>query len=139
MATLKAIYDRETGLNPIAVRTQDDLEALIDRVRSYSTGYPCPAIVELTIEDDPWGRARIYAGIGDDRGFVQELWNPPRATLGDPDAAGVVVYDLQAHDTEIPACQEVPMATVRTVLAAYLKYDGTIPHDFAELHPADVQ
>lgn len=138
MATLKAIYDRESGQNPISVETQAHLDALIERVRSYSIGYPCPAIVELTVLDDPWGRARLYAGIGDDRGFVQELWNPPRATLGNPDATGVVVYDLQANGTEIPACQEVPLATVRSVLAAYLTHGGTIPESFAELHTVAV-
>ncbi|WNV84734.1 Imm1 family immunity protein [Umezawaea sp. Da 62-37] len=139
VATLKAIYDRGTDENPIAVRTQDDLEPLVDRVRSYSTGHPFPAVVELTVEDDPWDGARICAGIGDDRGFVQELWNPPRAALGDPGAAGVVVYDLQAHDTEIPASQEFPLATIRTVLTAYLTYEATIPRDFVELHPTDAQ
>ena len=129
MATLKAIYDHESGQAPIQVRTQGELEALIERVRAYSTGCPCPAVVEITVMEDPWGFPRLYAGIGEDRGYVQEL--PPggqaRATVGDHEATGVVIYDLQGHELEVPANQEVSLSVVRAALSAYLTCDGTIP------------
>jgi hypothetical protein len=137
VATLKAIYDQESGRAPILIRTQEELEAMIDRVRAYSTGYPCPAIVELTVVEDPWGSPRLYAGIGEDRGYVQELWNPSRTTLGNSVAQGVVVYDLQGNPTDVPAEQEVPLSTVRVVLAAYLANGGRIPADFTGLQPVD--
>ena len=103
-------------------------------MRAYSTGYPCPAVVEITLAEDPWGSPRLYAGIGEDRGRVQEL--PPggrvRATAGDPDAGGVVICDLRGDEPEVPAEQEVDLPAVRVVLASHLASGGRIPPDQAE-------
>lgn len=138
MATLKAIYDRETGDSPVVIRTHEELSSLVDKVSAYSSDHPCASIVEISVADDPYGFPNLYAGIGPTSGFVQEYWDPPRATIGNRDASGVVVFDLQGNGTEIPAFQEVPLATVRAVLAAYLEHGGSIPADFAGLHLVDV-
>ncbi|GAA3864982.1 hypothetical protein GCM10022243_34030 [Saccharothrix violaceirubra] len=137
MVTLQAIFDRETAGNPAIIRTQDELDAVIERVRTLSTGHPCPAIVEITDADDPWNRPFVNAGIGEHRGFVQENWEPPRATLGDPGVEGVVVYDIQGSRAEIPADQEVSLDVVREVLAAHLSGGGRAPDDFPLLRVVD--
>ncbi|WP_440898813.1 Imm1 family immunity protein [Actinosynnema sp.] len=129
MATLSAIFDHETGSNPVLIETQQDLDALVERVRERSTGHPCPSIVEISDAADPWGSPTAYAGIGDDRGFVQVHDNPMRATRGRAGTTGTVVYDLVANATDIPADQEVPLDVVRTVLAAYLAHNSRIPAD----------
>lgn len=88
----------------------------------------------MTLADDPYGFPNLYTGIGTEPGFVHEYWNPPRSTVGDQNAPGNVLYDLQGNGTEIPAHQEVPLFTVRAVLAAYLDHGGLIPEDFPDLH-----
>ncbi|GAA3876829.1 hypothetical protein GCM10022243_47110 [Saccharothrix violaceirubra] len=134
MVTLSAVFDRESAVDPILVRTQDELGALIERVRTAATGLPCPPIVTIGEADDPWGSPILEAGIGEDRGFVRETWNPMRVTRGDLSATGVLVYDFQAHPADIPADQAVSLDVVREVLAAYLAHDTRIPADFPHLH-----
>jgi len=46
------------------------------------------------------------------------------------------MYDYMANATEIPAREEVPLTTVRAILAAYLDHGGAIPGDFQGLCPA---
>lgn len=136
MATLKAVYDHETGESPLLITTQDELSELITRVIELDGG-PVPSIVELAVNEDPYGFPHLYAGIGADSGFVQEYWDPARTTLGDQTATGTTLFDFANHTQEIPAQQVVPLAIVRVVLAAYLEHGGHIPADFAELHPVD--
>ncbi len=144
MATLEIWYDQqpENDFGPgdpaIIVTTQDELSTLIDRVSAKSTTQQCPSLVEVSIAEDPYGFPTVNAGIGGDRGYVQLSGRDElRATQGDSTATGTVVYDLQGHETLVPASYEVPLSTVRAVLAAYLHHGGLIPEDFAELHPAD--
>jgi hypothetical protein len=49
-----------------------------------------------------------------------------------------VVYDFQGHETLVPASYEVPLGTVRAVLAAYLDHGALIPEDFPYLHEVAV-
>ncbi|MFF5094311.1 Imm1 family immunity protein [Actinosynnema sp. NPDC000082] len=135
--TLHAIFDRETGDAPIVIRTQEDMSALVERVRAESASVPCPSIVEITDAEDPWCRPFAYAGIGVDRGFVQVHADPPLTTIGDPSATGVVVYDLQGEGTDIPADQEVPISAVRAVLSAYLAHDAALPEGFPGVRAAE--
>ncbi|GAA2664775.1 MULTISPECIES: Imm1 family immunity protein [Actinosynnema] len=125
---LTAIYDRETGRSPVEIRTRAELDALVDRVRGLHVG-SSPVVVEFSVTGDEWSYPILYAGIGRERGFVQEHGHPVRATLGDPTAKGEVVYDLTTHATSVPADQEVPLEAVREVLAAYLAGGGVIPPD----------
>lgn len=102
-----------------------------------SAAQPCPSLVEISIAEDPYGLPTVNAGIGADRGYVRisgadEL----RATEGDPDATGQLVYEFQGHEALVPASYEVPLDTVRTVLAAHLDHGGLIPAGFS--HLADV-
>jgi hypothetical protein len=136
VATLKAIYDHETGASPLLITTQEELAELIGRVMELDGG-PVPSIVELAVNDDPYGHPHLYAGIGAESGFVQEYWEPARATLGDRAATGTTLFDFADNTQEIPAQQVVPLKIVRAVLAAYLEHGGHIPADFAELHPVD--
>ncbi|MGI5504317.1 Imm1 family immunity protein [Lentzea sp. CA-135723] len=137
MATLKAVYNHETGASPFLIATQEDLNELIIRVIELEGG-PVPSIVELAINDDPYGFPHLYAGIGAESGFVQEYWDPARATLGDQAATGTTLFDFADNTQEIPVRQVVPLEIVRAVLAAYLEHGGRIPADFAELHFVDV-
>lgn len=135
MATLKAIYDHETGDSPVLLSTLDDLAALVERVSRYSAQHPYASIVEISVAGDPYGFPTLYVGIGAEHGFVHEYWDPTRATIGDQNATGKVIYDLQGNGTEIPARQQVPLQTVREVLTAYLAHDGLLPADFPALRP----
>ncbi|CCH29313.1 Imm1 family immunity protein [Actinosynnema sp. NPDC047251] len=134
MATLSAIFDHETGSTPLEITTHAELAELVDRVTRL-TGGPVPSIAEITVAEDPYGLPMLYVGIGEDRGFVQELGNPPRATVGDPDATGDILFDYMANTQEVPAWQVVPRETVITVLTAYLDHDGLIPPDHPHLRP----
>lgn len=92
----------------------------------------------MSIADDPYAFPIVEAGIGAERGFVRVNGaDALRTTQGDRDAAGTVRYDLQGQETLIPARTEVPLATVRAVLGAYLEHGGLIPDDFPDLHPGD--
>ncbi|MEU4802539.1 Imm1 family immunity protein [Actinosynnema sp. NPDC023587] len=134
MVTLQAIYDQSTAENPFLIRTQEDMDELVERVRTASAGHPCPTIVEITNAENPFRSPVVNAGIGADRGFVHENWHPQRATQGDPDATGVVVYDVQGNAADIPAIREVPLHVVREVLAAHLAGNGQAPEDSPDLH-----
>ena len=133
MATLKAVFDHETGASPLLITTREELAELIIRVIELDGG-PVPSIVELAINDDPYGFPHLYAGIGAKSGFVQEYWDPARATLGDQMAAGTTLFDFADNTQEIPTRQVVPLEIVRAVLTAYLEHGGRIPADFADLH-----
>ncbi|GAA1315731.1 Imm1 family immunity protein [Saccharothrix xinjiangensis] len=139
MATLNAIHDTGPDIEPVLIHTQDELTGFVDRVRADSAEHDHPPVVEFTLAQDPWGSPVLYAGIGRDRGFVQYL--PPggtaRATQGDPQATGMAVYDLQGQEHLVPAAQQVPLATVQALLAAYLAGHGVLPADQPELHPLD--
>ena len=136
MATVLRIgYQRG---NPIIASTSDELTAAIDRISTESAQQPYAPVVEITVADDPFSHPLVYAGLGRERGFVQiNGFDAVRATLGNPDATGEVVYDYQSHETKVPARQEVPLSIVRAVLVAYLTHDGAIPDDFPELQAAD--
>lgn len=145
MATLEIWYDQKPdndygpGDPAIIVTNQDELSAFIDRVSTRSAAQPCPSLVEVSIAEDPYGFPTVNAGIGADRGYVRisgadEL----RVTRGDSGEAGTIVYDFQGHETLVPAGHEVPLSTVRAVLAAYLDHGGLVPEDFPGLHPAVV-
>ncbi len=101
------------------------------------TGGPVPSVAEITIFEDPYGFPMLYVGIGTDHGFVQEMADPPRSTVGDPEAVGTVPFDYVAHTQEIPARQVVPRDVVIEVLTAYLDHGGLIPPDHPHLHPVD--
>lgn len=133
MATLKAIFDRETGSNPVLIRTQEELRALVERVRAFAVEQRCPAVVEVSDADDPWDHAILEVGIGDGRGFVRENWTPMRVTRGDTGATKTLVYDDQGTGVDVPADQEVPLDVVHRVLAAYLTHGAHIPEDFPDL------
>ena len=145
MATLKVWYDQEPendlsdGDPAVLVSTQEELSALIDRVSTFAVGQPCPSVIEVSIADDPYAFPIIEAGIGAERGFVRVNGaNALRATLGDPNANGTVLYDLQGQEAIIAASAEVPLSAVRAVLASYLDHGGLIPDDFPGLHPVDI-
>ncbi|AXX28683.1 hypothetical protein KCV87_13640 [Actinosynnema pretiosum subsp. pretiosum] len=129
MVTLQAIFDRATAERPFLIRTQSDLDELVERVRAASADHPCPSIVEITNADDPYRSPVLNAGIGADRGFVHENWRPERATRGAPGATGSVAYDVQGNTADVPADREVPLDVVRAVLADHLAHDGRIPAD----------
>ncbi|ACU40176.1 hypothetical protein KCV87_24090 [Actinosynnema pretiosum subsp. pretiosum] len=124
---LTAIYDLATGRSPVEVRTRAELDELVERVRALHVG--SPVVVEFSVTGEEWSYPILYAGIGRERGFVQEHGHPVRATLGDPRAKGEVVYALATHATSVPADQEVPLEAVREILAAYLAGGGVIPPD----------
>lgn len=134
--TLRIGFQRD---ETFIVETQEELTSVIDQVSAASADQPCSSLVEITVADDPFGFPSVYAGLGASRGFVQ-VSGPDsyRVTIGDPDVSGDVIYDYQDHGTEIPAREEVPLSTVRTVLAAYLTHGGLIPEEFAELYPVDI-
>jgi len=144
VATLEIWYDQTPdndygpGDPAITVATQAELTAFIDRVSAQSAEQPCPSVVEVSIAEDPFAFPTVNAGIGADRGYVRVSGaDELLVTQGEYDTTGTIVYDFQGHETLIPASHEVPLATVRTVLAAYLTHGGLIPEGFAELHPAD--
>jgi hypothetical protein len=136
VATLSAIFDHETGGAPLTVATHDELADLVDRLTRLTDG-PVPSIAEISITEDPYGLPMLYVGLGPDTGFVQEMADPPRATVGDPDATGDVLFDYIAHTQEIPAWQVVPRETVIALLVAYLDHNGRIPGDDPRLRPVD--
>lgn len=138
MATLKAVYDHETGASPLLIRTHEELSSLVDALSAYSANHPCASIAEVAIADDPYGFPHLYVGIGKDFGFVQEYWNPARSTMSKGSATGKIEFDFAGNTQDIPASQVVPLATVREVLAAYFEHGGLIPEDFAALHPSNV-
>ena len=141
MATLEIWYDQKPdndygpGEPAIIIATQEELSTFIDRVSAQSAAQACPSLVEVSIAEDPYGFPTVNAGIGAARGYVRVSGaDELRATQGDPDAANNVVYDFQGHETLVPASYEVPLGTVRAVLAAYLDHGGLIPHNFPHLH-----
>ncbi|WP_439661620.1 Imm1 family immunity protein [Lentzea sp. HUAS TT2] len=140
MATLEIWYDQKPdndygpGDPAILVTTHEELTAFIDRVSERSGDQPCPSVVEVSIAEDPYGFPTVNAGIGPDRGYVRVSGaDDLRATPGSPDAVGERIYDFQGHETLVPASCEVPLTTVRLVLAAFLDHGGLIPADFPHL------
>jgi hypothetical protein len=140
VAALEVWYDQkpEDDFNPgdpaIIVSTHEELAALLDRVSEQSARQPCPSIITVYVADDPYRFPSVRAGVGAEQGYVQvSSRTGRRATLGD-DIVGDRLYDFQGHGEDVPLRHEVPLTTVRAVLAAYLDHDGLIPDDFPGLH-----
>ena len=145
MAALEVWYDQkpENDFGPgdpaIIVRTPEELTELLDRVSTASAHQLCPSIITVYVADDPYRFPSVRAGVGAEYGYVQVNSRAGRrATLGDAAATDERVYDFQGHGEEVPVRHEVPLSTVRAVLAAYLDHGGLIPDKFPELHPVDV-
>jgi hypothetical protein len=145
VAVLEVWYDQtpDNDFGPgdpaIVVRDQEELTVLVDRVSAASARQLCPSIITVYVADDPYRFPSVRAGIGAEVGYVQiDSRAGRRATLGNQNATEERVYDFQGHGEDIPVRHEVPLDTVRRVLAAYLDHGGLVPADFPHLHEVAV-
>lgn len=135
MATLSATFDHDTGATPHLARTHDDIALLIERLARLSSRQSVPALAEVVVHEDPYGKPYLYVGVAPDRGVVWEPGEPGRWTHGQLDVEGDVTFDYVGHGHEIPARHLVPLDIVHAVLATYLDHDGAVPDDNPHLRP----
>lgn len=126
MVALDAWYESDDD-QPIAVRTHDDLNTLLDRMVSDRSRVAVPPLAELS-GHDPDGWVIVHIGVNTDRGFISHAdANGAVISTNEIDANRQVTYDYMGHLREIPASAEIPLADVRRAAHDLLDHDGARP------------
>lgn len=107
--------DEAAGDAAIVIETPGQLDAFIDQVQVDTRNLAVPSAVEISIKGEPM-RGVLYAGLGQERGFVQFLLPEALQTVGDAGREGTAAYDYMRHPHEVPASIEVPIEQVRAIL-----------------------
>lgn len=102
----------------IVVETPEQMEAFIERVRTETTEATVPPMVEISVRDDPMQGA-LYAGIGQEVGWVQFLLPEPVHTVCDANSAGTVTYDYMRHPHKVAANIEIGTDEVCRILSHF--------------------
>jgi hypothetical protein len=125
MVELAVWYDQDAGddsrpgQSEIIVRTDDELDALIDRVLAETVSHRCPAAIQVGIN----GRAGypiLEVGLGHVMGFIHYHADDAGGTKGDGNPDDYAEYVYMGSLSEVPADSEVPIADVRRGLHEFL-------------------
>jgi len=129
---VEARYLREHGRNPAILRTQDDVDALIDWLLAapadhklaqlhsqqrqlMPSGYPDHELLVGVDQASNTGALEFY----DDRGNV--------VTLGPPESRTEVAYSISGHHTEFPPHCEIPIGLICQAVEEFCSSSGMRP------------
>ncbi|OLR94101.1 Imm1 family immunity protein [Actinokineospora bangkokensis] len=125
MAELGVWYDQDggdahrEGEPLIVVRTDAELDALIDRVRDETREHRCPAAIQVVLNGNT-GYPILEVGLGQSTGFIHYHADDAARTIGDGDPDAVAEYVYMGNLSEVPADSEVPIEVVRQGLHEFL-------------------
>ncbi len=104
MAAVNAYYARGHGDTPLTLRSEDDIDALIEQVRATSPA-SAPILIELHLADDPYTQG-LGVGVATDRGVLRysgREWPEGVYSRGPTRSPGEVVrYFYMDVETEFP-------------------------------------
>ncbi|MGX7825360.1 Imm1 family immunity protein [Actinokineospora sp. 24-640] len=123
MVELAVWYDQDEGQDEIVVRTEDELNALIDRVLDDTKDHRCPAAIQVGIKGND-GYPVLEVGLGQEKGFVQYHAEDGGSTKGEGDPEAYVEYVYMGNLSEVSADVEVDMQLVRQGLVEFLRSGG---------------
>lgn len=129
MGSLDVYYLFEHDERPVVVTTADEVDALIDRVRSESP-QQAPILMDVHLSGDPYSQG-LDVGVSDDRGVVRYSGRDwPRGTVS---TSGKISdgeerpYFYMGHCREFPANAEVSLNLIRAAVKEFLATGGARP------------
>ncbi|MDQ3577680.1 MAG: Imm1 family immunity protein [Actinomycetota bacterium] len=120
MVELAVWYDQDEDEDEIIIRTEDELNALIDRVLEETKGHRCPAAIQLNINGQD-GFPILEVGLGHAQGFIRYYAEDAGSTKGDgsPDERAEYIY--MSNLSVVPSDVEVDIQHVRQGLVEFLE------------------
>jgi hypothetical protein len=130
---IKAYYRDEHGHDPAILSTAEDVDALIEALRTGPPGYDMADLFPLSrpLLSDGVPDRQLRVGIKGDLGVgaisFMDVETGILASLGPPGSRKGVFYDLMGHRSEFPDHSEVPIYLVRRALKEFLASGGERP------------
>lgn len=130
MGSLDVYYLFEHDENPVVVTTADEVDALIDRVRSESPP-EAPILMDVHLSGDPYAQG-LDVGVSGDRGVVRYSGRDwPRGVFGVTEEeccdGEERSYFYMGHCRGFPASSEIPLDLVRAAVKEFMEVDGARP------------
>jgi hypothetical protein len=116
-------YDQDEDQDEYIIRTEDELNALIDRVLRETKDHRCPAAIQVNISGQD-GFPILEVGLGQDKGFIRYYADDAGATKGEGSPDDRAEYIYMGNLSVVPADVEVDMSTVRRGLLEFLRTGG---------------
>ncbi|MGX7824123.1 Imm1 family immunity protein [Actinokineospora sp. 24-640] len=126
MVELAVWYDQDAGDDfregdgEIIIRTQEELDALVDRVLRETVDHRCPAAIQVSINGRK-GLPVLEVGLGQERGFIQYHAEDGGSTKGNGSPEEYVEYVYMGNLSEVQADVEVDITQVRQGLIEFLE------------------
>ena len=130
MGSLDAYYLFEHDDNPVVVTTDDEVDALIDRVRSESPPN-APILMDVHLSGDPYEQG-LDVGVSGNRGVVRYSgrdWplgvcssNEEESSDGEDRS-----YFYMGHWRGFPSNSEIPLDLVRAAVKEFMATNGARP------------
>ncbi|MDQ3576474.1 MAG: Imm1 family immunity protein [Actinomycetota bacterium] len=120
MVELAVWYDQDEDQDEIIIRTEDELNVLIDRVLDETKGHRCPAAIQVGVKDNE-GYPVLEVGLGQEMGFIQYHAEDGGSTSGDGNSDSYVEYVYMGNLSEVQADVEVSIQQVRQGLVEFLR------------------
>lgn len=126
MVEIKAWYDPDQE-EPIALREQTDVDALVDRMLGDATEYEVGVVAELSRRDED-GWAILQLGVHRDRGYVAHA-DPSGGVVSwdGKQAAEMLTYDYMTHERPIQDNVEVSLSLVKQAARDFVRSGGARP------------
>ncbi|MEU4802781.1 Imm1 family immunity protein [Actinosynnema sp. NPDC023587] len=123
-------YLFEHDENPIVLTTAEEVDALIDRVRSDSPPQ-APILMDVHLSEDPYAQG-LDIGVSGGHGVVRYSGrNWPRGVVsvndGEPADGKERSYFYMGHWRGFPANSEIPLDLVRAAVKEFMATDGARP------------
>ncbi|MCP2260675.1 Immunity protein Imm1 [Streptoalloteichus tenebrarius] len=129
MGSLDVYYLFEHDESPVVVATAEDVDALIDRVRSESPR-EAPILMDVHLSGDPYTQG-LDVGVSDGRGVVRYAGRDwPRGVVSvNEQSSGdeEVAYFYMGHWRGFPANAEIPLELVRAAVKEFMESGGARP------------
>ncbi len=126
MVELAIWYDQDAGDDfregdgEIIIRTQEELDSLVDRVLRETVDHRCPAAVQVSINGRK-GLPVLEVGLGQTKGFIQYHAEDEGSTKGEGDPDQYVEYVYMGNLSEVQADVEVDIHQVRRGLVEFFE------------------
>lgn len=130
---IEAYYREEHGRNPAILSTAEDVDALIEALRTGPAGHDMADLysMERPLLSDGQPDHQVRVGINGDLGVgaisFGDVETGTLVSLGPPGSRKGVFYDIMGHRSEFPDHSEIPIYLVRRALKEFLANGGDRP------------
>lgn len=130
---IEAYYREEHGRNPVILTTAEDVDALIEALRTGPPGYDMADLYSMDRpllsdgQPDHQVRVGINGSLGVGAISFGDVETGILVSLGPPGSRKGVFYDMMGHRSEFPDYSEVPIDLVRRAVKEFLTSGGQRP------------